>query len=293
MLTPPRTRSGRPFRLQLLPLVQRQNPRNPSSIRALAFSSSARACATRSICAKTCDSSGRSASMSGSKIASFFLQCRAQVDQFQAALLEQSIDSLLLIGAQPQPLHQHRIRPPSPWRTAMKAAFHRQGASRPSGGDGGRSLRRKQRPQRTPQLIARHNSCHDYSCTTNFIRGSIDDGNLSRHLSVHLVQQSRVAARRLLCARKEPSSRARTPRPAATSSPKDARLSRTALPAARGNGQRCLGRLILAPSAYRAAKFCPMLREDSPARMRQAGHGIQMPRHAGLRVAQQTFRKLI
>jgi hypothetical protein len=76
--------------------------RSPSSIRALAFSSSARACATRSICGRTLASSGLAASMQRIESRLLLFQRGVKVDQPQPVLLEYLVHFLLLIAGQVQ-----------------------------------------------------------------------------------------------------------------------------------------------------------------------------------------------
>jgi hypothetical protein len=77
--------------------------RMPNSILALAFSNSARAWAMRSIWARILGASGWSACLHQRFEHGFFLiECGAEIDQLQAALLKDVIHLLLLIGRQRQ-----------------------------------------------------------------------------------------------------------------------------------------------------------------------------------------------
>ena len=83
--------------LQFRPLLSRRTRRRAGSMRACAFSSSARASATRSICARIFGSSGFSAASSGSSpISSLCTRC-LEIHERQTMLLEDVIHLLPLI----------------------------------------------------------------------------------------------------------------------------------------------------------------------------------------------------
>ena len=120
--------------------------RMPSSMRAFAFSSSARAWATRSICARSLFSSGGSADDQGLHDCFFFLQRGELIDQLEPVGVENVVHLFLLIVGQAEPLNEVGIVPPASRRDPCEASPR---TSRPPGPPGPR------RPGRAGPLVRR------------------------------------------------------------------------------------------------------------------------------------------